>query len=176
MSVTLDALYIFDDHKYDSNSPLAAVPLTRASNCVVEHVYSGRPPSSPTLISSLLSKPHPRPAISHLSDLAPPTTAYTITHSSLSITATSCKDAQSLAILDFLYRLLDVFEEFLGSPLLSSKIEDNYEVVAQLLGEMCDGGTICNTEPNALREIVEVTSALGQLFNKVGLPGYDCHR
>ena len=43
----------------------------------------------------------------------------------------------------------------MGSPLLSTKIEENYEVVAQLLAEVCDGGIICNTEPNALRETVE---------------------
>ena len=66
--------------------------------------------------------------------------------------------------------MLDIFEDFLGSPLLTSKIEDNYEIVAQLLGEMCDGGIICNTEPNALRESVEVSSALGRLFTQVGLP------
>lgn len=87
--------------------------------------------------------------------------------------ATTTKDAQSLAILDFLYRLVDIFEDFLGSPLLSNKIEDNYEVVAQLLGEVCDGGIISNTEPNALRESVEVSSLIGKLFTQVGLPGYD---
>lgn len=67
--------------------------------------------------------------------------------------------------------MLDVFEDFLGSPILTSKIEDNYEVVAQLLGEMVDGGIVCNTEPNALRESVEVSSVLGKLFTQVGLPG-----
>ncbi|KAJ4531526.1 hypothetical protein HRR86_006340 [Exophiala dermatitidis] len=36
---------------------------------------------------------------------------------------------------------------------------------------MCDGGIICNTEPNALRESVEVSSVLGKLFTQVGLPG-----
>lgn len=65
---------------------------------------------------------------------------------------------------------MDIFEDFLGSPLLSNKIEENYEVVAQLLTEVCDGGIICNTEPNALRETVEVSSVLGKLFNQVGLP------
>lgn len=83
----------------------------------------------------------------------------------------SSKDAQSVAILDFLHRVLDIFEDFLGSPLLTSKIEDNYEIIAQLLGEMCDCGIVSNTEPNALRESVEVSSVLGKLFTQVGLPG-----
>lgn len=70
---------------------------------------------------------------------------------------------------------MDVFEDFLGSPLLATKIEDNYEIVAQLLSEMCDGGIVSNTEPNALRENVEVSSVLGKLFTQVGLPGYEPH-
>ncbi|OAP65600.1 hypothetical protein AYL99_01572 [Fonsecaea erecta] len=155
MSVTIDALYVFDDH----------------NNCVLEHLYSGRPPSAQTLISSLTARTGPRPSILQLSDLAPPTTAYSISPSNFQLIAVSGKDAQSLAILDFLQRVLDVFEDFLGSPLLTTKIEDNYEIVAQLLGEMCDGGIICNTEPNALRESVEVSSVLGKLFTHVGLPG-----
>ncbi|ETI24911.1 hypothetical protein G647_04281 [Cladophialophora carrionii CBS 160.54] len=155
MSVTLDGLYIFDDH----------------NNCVLEHTYSGRPPSAQTLIASLATRPVPRPSVTQLSDLAPPTTAYCISHSALQLIAVSSKDAQSLAILDFLSRVLDIFEDFLGSPLLTSKIEDSYEIVAQLLAEMCDGGIICNTEPNALRESVEVSSVLGKLFTQVGLPG-----
>lgn len=95
-----------------------------------------------------------------------------MTHANLLFVAVCIKDAQPLAILDFLYRLIDVFEDFLGSPLLVGKIQDNYEVVAQLLGEMCDGGVVCNTEPNSLKENVEVSSLIGKLFTQVGLPGY----
>jgi len=155
MSVTIDALYIFDDH----------------NNCVLEHVYTGRPPTAQALIASFTTRPSPRPSILQLSDVAPPVTAYSISHSNLLLVAVSSKDAQSLAFIDFLHRLVDIFEDFLGSPLIASKIEDNYEIVAQLLGEMCDGGIVCNTEPNALRENVEVSSALGKLFTQVGLPG-----
>ena len=146
--------------------------LTFHSNCVLEHIYSGRPPSAQTLIAGLTSRPAPRPSIVQLPDVAPPTTAYSISHSALQLIAVSSKDAQSLAIIDFLHRVLDIFEDFLGSPLLTSKIEDNYEIVAQLLGEVCDGGIVCNTEANALRESVEVSSVLGKLFTQVGLPGY----
>ncbi|KIW11105.1 hypothetical protein PV08_10405 [Exophiala spinifera] len=155
MSVNIDALYVFDDHNI----------------CVLEHTYAGRPPTPQALIASFTTRPSPRPSILQLSDLAPPVTAYSIYHSSLLLIAVSSKDGQSLAILDFLHRLVDVFEDFLGSPLLATKIEGNYEIVAQLLSEMCDGGIVCNTEPNALRENVEVSSVLGKLFTQVGLPG-----
>lgn len=86
--------------------------------------------------------------------------------------STCSVDTQALAILEFLRKIVDIFEDFLGSPLLSAKIEENYEVVAQLLAEVCDGGIICNTEPNALRETVEVSSALGRLLNQVGIPRF----
>ena len=71
-----------------------------------------------------------------------------------------------------MHRVIDVFEDFLGAPLLAGKIENNYDVVAQLLGEMCDGGVISNTESNALKENVEVSGLIGKLFTQVGLPGY----
>lgn len=67
--------------------------------------------------------------------------------------------------------MVDILEDFLGAPLLGSKIENNYDVVAQLMGEICDGGIVCNTEGNALRESVEVASKLEKLFDKVGIPG-----
>ena len=68
--------------------------------------------------------------------------------------------------------MVDVLEEFVGSPLLGSKIEAAYDVVAQLLGEMCDAGSVCNTEPNALRDDVEVAGWMGKLLGGVGLPRY----
>ena len=84
----------------------------------------------------------------------------------------SSKDVEPLAVLEFLHRVIDVFEDFLGAPLIAPKIENNFDIVAQLLGEMCDGGVVCNTEPNALRENVEVSGLIGKLLTQVGFPGY----
>ncbi|ETN41552.1 uncharacterized protein HMPREF1541_03488 [Cyphellophora europaea CBS 101466] len=153
MSVAIEAFYIFDDQI-----------------CLLEHVYNGRPPTAKDLLPRLREQT-PRPAVLHLPNLNPPTNAYTVLHGGLSLVCTSSKDAPPQAVIDFLYRVVDIFEDFLGSPLISTKIEENYEVVAQLLVEMCDGGIICNTEGNALREQVEVASNLGKLFAQVGLPG-----
>lgn len=75
-------------------------------------------------------------------------------------------------MLEFLHRLIDVLEEFVGAPLLASKIENNYDVVAQLLNEMCDAGTISSTEPNALRDLVEVEGWVGKLLGGINIPGY----
>ena len=78
-------------------------------------------------------------------------------------------ETEPLFILEFLHRVIDVLEEFIGGPLLPGKIEGSYDVVAQLLSEMCDAGVVCNTEPNALRDDVQTSSLLGKLLGS--LPG-----
>lgn len=85
--------------------------------------------------------------------------------------ATSSSEIEPLLVLEFIHRIIDVFEEFLGAPLLAHKIENNYDVVAQLLNEMCDAGTINTTEPNALRDLVEVEGWVGKLLGSINLPG-----
>ena len=71
-----------------------------------------------------------------------------------------------------MHRVVDVLEDFLGAPLLASRIENSYDVVAQLVGEMCDAGVVCNTEPNALRENVDVPGWMGKMLGGIGLPSY----
>lgn len=73
-------------------------------------------------------------------------------------------------MLEFLHRVADVFEDFLGAPLLASKIESHYDTVAQLLSEMVDGGVISCTEPNALKDVVDKPSLIKNLLGGVGLP------
>ena len=63
-----------------------------------------------------------------------------------------------------------MLEDYLGAPLLASKIENNYDVVAQLLNEMVDGGIISCTEPNALRDLVDAPNFMKSLLGGVGLP------
>lgn len=75
-------------------------------------------------------------------------------------------------MLEFLHRVADALEEFLGAPLLASRIETSYDVVAQVLSEMCDGGLIGGTEANALRDVVDTPTWVGKLLGGVGLPGY----
>ena len=79
---------------------------------------------------------------------------------------------EPLLAIEFLHRVADALEEFLGAPLLASRIESSYDVVAQVLGEMCDGGLVGGTEANALRDSVETSTWVGKLLGGVGLPGY----
>jgi len=108
----------------------------------------------------------------YLPNINPPTTLFSVTHNNLLFLSPVSTETEPLFALEFLHRVIDVLEEFIGEPLLASKIEGAYDVVAQLLGEMCDAGIVCNTEPNALRDDVDVSGFLGKLLGGVSLPGY----
>ncbi|KAF2106117.1 adaptor protein complex 3 Mu3A [Lophiotrema nucula] len=150
----IEALYIFDEH----NTPL------------LEHIYTGRPPPAHTLLPLYLSHPSPRPSLIYLPSTNPPTLLYSILQDQLLFLSPTSSDTEPLQVLEFLHRVADALEDFLGSPLLSGRIEGNYDVVAQLLSEMVDGGVVSCTEPNALRDVVEAPSFMKSLLGGVGLP------
>ena len=96
---------------------------------------------------------------------------FSVVHSNLLFLVPSGTDSEPLLILEFIHRVIDILEEFIGAPLHGTKIQGNYDVIAQLLSEMCDAGAVCNTEPNALQENVDVPGWMGKLLGGVGLPG-----
>lgn len=96
---------------------------------------------------------------------------FSVVQSNILFLAVSEVDTEPLLALEFLHRVVDVLEEFMGSPLMSTKIQANYDVIAQILHEMCDGGLVCNTELNALQEVVEMPGWMGKLLGGVGLSG-----
>ncbi|GAB1216781.1 hypothetical protein ATERTT37_005999 [Aspergillus terreus] len=152
MSGEIDALYIYDEH----NNPL------------VEQVYRSRPPSAAAILPLYLAHPAPRPSLLYLPGALPPVTVFSVVQSNLLFLALSEVDTDPLLVLEFLHRVVDVLEEFIGAPLLSTKLQANYDVVAQLLNEMCDGGIVCNTEQNALQEVVEMPGWMGKLLGASG--------
>lgn len=84
----------------------------------------------------------------------------------------SSSDTEPLLVLEFLHRVADALEEFLGSPLLASRITASYDVVAQVVAEMADAGIVCQGEANVLRDVVETgPGVLDNILGKVGLPG-----
>ena len=97
---------------------------------------------------------------------------FSIVQSNLLFLALSETDTEPLLVLEFLHRVVDILEDFVGAPLLSSKVQANYDVVAQILHEMCDAGIVCNTESNAIQEVVEMPGWMGKLLGGVGLPGF----
>ncbi|KAJ5253272.1 hypothetical protein N7505_011935 [Penicillium chrysogenum] len=152
MSGEIDAVYVYDEQ----NAPL------------IEHVYRSRPPSASAILPLYLAHAEPRPSLLYIPSASPPVTVFSTVESNLLFLAISEVDTEPLLALEFLHRVIDVLEDFVGAPLLSSKVQANYNVVAQLLNEMCDGGTVCNTEPNALQEVVEVPGWMGKLLGGIG--------
>ena len=137
----------------------------------MSHTYTGRPLSATHLLPLYLEHPAPRPNLIYLPNTSPATLVFSLTHANLLFLATSSTEIEPLLVLEFLHRIIDAFEDFIGAPLLAVKIENNYDVVAQLLTEMCDAGTISTTEPNALRENVEIEGWMGKLLGSINLPG-----
>ncbi|KAL3302702.1 adaptor complexes medium subunit family protein [Colletotrichum asianum] len=155
MNGVIEALHIYDEHNH----------------AILSHTYTGRPLSAQHLLPLYLERPAPRPNVLYLPNTSPPTLVFSLKHANLLFLATSSSDIEPLLVLEFIHRIIDVFEEFLGAPLLAHKIESNYDVVAQLLNEMCDAGNINTTEPNALRDLVEVEGWVGKLLGSINLPG-----
>jgi AP-3 complex subunit mu len=154
------------------------MPHENTGNCssraystpLLEHIYIGRPPASSTLLPLYLSHSDPRPSLIYFSNTNPPTLLYSVIQDQLLFLCPCSSDTEPLQVLEFLHRVADVLEDFLGSPLLASKIEANYDVVSQLLNEMVDGGIISCTEPNALRDVVDAPNFMKSLLGGVGLP------
>lgn len=147
--------------------------MSTFSDPILEHVYRSRPASSRTVLPLYLVHSVPRPSLIYLPNINPPTTLFSVVHDDLLFLVPASTDTEPLFVLEFLHRMIDILEDFLGPPLLASKIEGAYDVVAQLLGEMCDAGSVCNTEPNALRDVVDIPGWMGKLLSGVGLPGYN---
>ncbi|KAL9603723.1 MAG: hypothetical protein Q9219_001042, partial [cf. Caloplaca sp. 3 TL-2023] len=158
MSSAVEAVYIFNQN----------------NDCILEHIYRSRPPAPRTLLPLYQRHPKPRPSVINIPEANPPSILFSLLHSNLLVLSTAAGDVEPLFILEFLHRIIDVFEEFIGAPLLASRIESSYDVVAQLLGEMCDAGSVCNTEPNALRDDVDIPGWMDKFLGGVGLPGFCC--
>lgn len=173
MSGAIEAVHIFDDNRYGNYAliPSASMLTATTRSPILSHAYTGRPLSAAHLLPLYLEHPAPRPNLIYLANTNPPTLVFSLTHGNLLFLATSSSEIEPLLVLEFLHRIIDAFEDFVGAPLLAVKIENNYDIIAQLLTEMCDAGNISTTEPNALREVVEVEGWVDKLLGSISLPG-----
>ncbi|KAL2149130.1 hypothetical protein VTH82DRAFT_8478 [Thermothelomyces myriococcoides] len=154
MNGVVEALHIYDEH----------------NALILSHTYTSRPLAANHLLPLYLEHPVPRPSLIYLPNTNPPTLVFSLKHANLLFLLTTSSEIEPLLVLEFLHRVVDALEEFLGAPVLAHKIEANYDVVSQLLTEMCDAGTISTTEPNALRELVEVEGFMDKLLGNLNLP------
>ncbi|KAL2759041.1 hypothetical protein ACRALDRAFT_1075350 [Sodiomyces alcalophilus JCM 7366] len=155
MNGVIEALHVYDEHNH----------------AILSHTYTKRPLSAQHLLPLFLEHPAPRPNLIYLPNTNPPTLVFSHNHANLLFLATSSSEIEPLLVLEFIHRIIDAFEDFLGAPLIAQKIESQYDVVAQLLTEMCDAGIINTTEPNSLRDLVEVEGWMGKLLGSINLPG-----
>ncbi|KAF7186037.1 AP-3 complex subunit mu-1 [Pseudocercospora fuligena] len=155
----IEALYIYDEHN------------TLLFNHVY-NVYTGRPAAASIVLPPYLQHESPRPSVIHITSTNPPTILFSIVQDNLLFLSPASSDIEPLVVLEFLHRVADALEEFLGSPLIATKISANYDIVAQVVAEMADSGVICQGEANALRDVVETgPGVLKNLLGGVGLPG-----
>ncbi|KAI1006105.1 hypothetical protein K3495_g2119 [Podosphaera aphanis] len=154
MNGMIEALHIYDDQ----------------NRALLSQIYTSRPPSASEILPHYTAYAEPRPSVIYIQQISPPTLVFSLVHSNLLFLITSSTEIEPLLVLEFLHRIVDVLEEFVGSPLLAPKIESHYDVIAQLLNEMCDAGTISTTEPNALRDLVEVEGWIGKLLGNISIP------
>lgn len=157
----IEALYIFD--RYASTATI-----------ILQHEWRLRSPTSAiSLLAHYNAHPAPRPSLLYVPTTSPPTLLFGLEHSNLLFLSPATSEIEPLLVLEFLHRVVDVLEDYLGSPLLAAKIEANYHIVAQLMNEMADDGVPFTTEPNALRDVVLSPSLIGKIFGSVpGLPRY----
>lgn len=161
----VEALYIFDR-------------FSPALTPILQHEWRSRQATTAVALLSLYnSHPSPRPSLIYLPNTSPPTLLFNIIHNNLLFLSPTTSEIEPLLVLEFLHRVVDVLEDYLGSPLLGTKIEANYDIIAQLMNEMCDDGFPFTTEPNALRDVVLPPSLMGKLLSNVtGLPRcVHCH-
>ncbi|KAF2215941.1 hypothetical protein CERZMDRAFT_34771 [Cercospora zeae-maydis SCOH1-5] len=152
----VEALYIYDEH----------------NSLLFSHAYTGKPPPPAVLLPLYLQHESPRPSVIYLTSTTPPTVLFSVIQDNLLFLSPSSSDIEPLLVLEFLHRVADAFEEFLGSPLIATKLSANYDIVAQIVAEMADSGVVCQGEASALRDVVETgPGVLKNLLGGVGLPG-----
>mmetsp|Transcript_18896 Transcript_18896/g.33585 ORF Transcript_18896/g.33585 Transcript_18896/m.33585 type:complete len:436 (-) Transcript_18896:1338-2645(-) len=71
-----------------------------------------------------------------------------------------------LLVIEFLHRVMDVFEEYIGQ-VDDVSIKENFSTFYQLLEEMCDNGFPMTTEVNALKERIAPPSISNRIVAAV---------
>ena len=119
---------------------------------------------------ALSNQPFPRSPVIYPADLG--ASLACIEYDGLLYGSPISDEGRTVDVLSFLHQLATTLEHFLGSPVTASKIENHYHIVLQILGESCDGGLIHHSEPDVLRETVEVPGWMDKILGSVTLPGY----
>lgn len=80
-----------------------------------------------------------------------------IRHNNLIILAVAAQNCNVLMVFSFLFRLVEVLQEYFTS-VEEESIRDNFVIVYELLDEMMDNGYPQNTEFKILKEFIKTES------------------
>lgn len=81
-----------------------------------------------------------------------------IKHKNLFLVAVTKFNANAMAILNFLYRVVEVFEDYFNE-LMEESIRDNFVLIYELLDEMMDFGYPQTTEPKVLKDFICISES-----------------
>jgi len=76
-----------------------------------------------------------------------------VKHNNLYLMAMSKRNTNAMVIMNFLYRIVEVFEDYF-TELVEESIRDNFVITYELLDEMMDFGYPQSTEPKVLKEYI----------------------
>ncbi len=76
-----------------------------------------------------------------------------IRHNNIILMSATQKNANAMVMLNFLYKLVEVFEDYF-TELVEESIRDNFVITYELLDEMCDFGYPQSTESKILKEYI----------------------
>ncbi|GBG90153.1 hypothetical protein CBR_g50247 [Chara braunii] len=84
------------------------------------------------------------------------------------ITFLACAELETspLLAIEFLNRVADILEEYMGE-LHEDSLKDNFVIVYQLLDEMMDGGIPLTTESNVLKEMIVPPNLMARMMSVV---------
>jgi len=108
--------------------------------------------SSPEDVSPVISTPH------HY--------LISIYRNSLYLVAVVMTEVPPLFVIEFLHRVVDIFEDYFAEC-TESIIKENYVVVYELLDEMLDNGFPLATESNILKELIKPPNLLRSITDTV---------
>lgn len=82
-------------------------------------------------------------------------TFLSVKHNNIYVMAVSKRNTNALVVLNFLYQMLEVFEDYF-KELCEESVKDNFVITYELLDEMMDFGYPQTTEPKVLKEFIMV--------------------
>lgn len=91
-----------------------------------------------------------------------------ITRSGLVYSAAVPGESQVLLLLEFLHRMVDMIEAYIGTDISEKKLNANTVLVYQILEEMCDNGFPLTTEENLLMETIMKPTLINKALKTIG--------